>query len=292
MIACIYRFLVVYCLGCGYCMGITIYPAEPELTPVVVPDANGNAHEAEPGTPVILQIDIPRFVLRDAYERLMDELAQARNGSLRDYKLAGILLTVSGEVGFIGYASLMADTIRQFADMLHIPIYSFIDSDCFFAGYAIASAAEAIYMSDSASIGEFGHIKHFFDYRQNVQILAELPENALALAFDPDSEFLFKGIDKGVGFPYRPWDETTFDNEAALYQEFYHIFVDTVSQRRPQLTPELLIDQIGAKIFPASEAVSLGLADKAGQSRETTLKDLSEAAGVASNYNVITFVKP
>ena len=105
-----------------------------------------------------------------------------------------------------------------------------------------------------------------------------------------ESLTLTQGKDKDMLNPFRPWK---VDESAPLRQitaDLYNRFVDIVTQARPALSKEKLVNDYGAKVFIAGEAAEKGYIDNGSSSYSDALAQLVTAAGIKDmkNYQVFT----
>jgi len=66
----------------------------------------------------------------------------------------------------------------------------------------------------------------------------------------------------------------------------YNRFLDIVSENRPKLTREDLIDQ-GARLWPAPDAERLGYVDATFISHDEALKQFAQDLGIQENYQYV-----
>jgi ClpP class serine protease len=93
--------------------------------------------------------------------------------------------------------------------------------------------------------------------------------------------------------PFRPWKADEGAELQPSIDATYKIFRDTVAQARPKVTSDALLEEYGAKIFTADEALQVGLVDLIEPSRDDALKALVKAAGIkeGTQYQVVTLAQ-
>ena len=103
-----------------------------------------------------------------------------------------------------------------------------------------------------------------------------------------DTLTISAGKSKDALNPLRPWKEGEDDNYKLIIQYLYDDFVTDVIANRPQMTREKLVEQYGAKVFPAPLAKEYGYIDESGKSLSEALKELALAANLdEAEYQVI-----
>jgi protease-4 len=95
-----------------------------------------------------------------------------------------------------------------------------------------------------------------------------------------ESLTITQGKDKDALNPFRPWKPGEDSSLRAITASLYEQFVTIVTEARPRLSKEKLINQYGANVFIASEAEEHGYIDNASMSYSETLQELAKAAGL------------
>src|SRR5262249_17478848 len=95
-----------------------------------------------------------------------------------------------------------------------------------------------------------------------------------------------KGKDEMNSF--RTWKPDEQKNYQELIDFYYQNFVAIVSQHRP-MDKEAVIHTLGAKVYPAPEALKLGLVDHCCVSRSQVLTDLAKEAHIEGKYQVVGY---
>jgi protease IV len=106
--------------------------------------------------------------------------------------------------------------------------------------------------------------------------------------YDIETLTLSAGKDKDAMNPFRPWKAGESENYQQIVDYFYNHFVDLVTQYRPKVNKELLINNYGAKIFTSDEALKNGFIDVNDASLSDVLNQLLEKLNITDdNYQVI-----
>ena len=90
---------------------------------------------------------------------------------------------------------------------------------------------------------------------------------------------------------FRPWKEGEQNNYQNLLNSFYQHFTEVVTQNRPSMDAEQLIDSYGAKVFPVGEAQEFGFIDVGNAELSDVIAELALAAGIEKDkkYQVIAY---
>jgi ClpP class serine protease len=103
---------------------------------------------------------------------------------------------------------------------------------------------------------------------------------------------LTRGKGKDSLNPLRPWTEEEDLEQQQLIDYFYTRFLDVLHHHRPHLTHEKLSD-LGAKLVPAEQALSIGLIEEIAYDYQTALH-LSEKIFFPKeenpHYHVVTAI--
>lgn len=177
------------------------------------------------------------------YNDLGNQLSQA----LQDSNVHAILLNVDSPGGEVSGAFQFADQVYQSRGKK--PIHA-VASDCAAsAAYLIASAADSLSMTSTASVGSIGVVMRHVDVskameKQGVQIT-----------------HIFAGEQKIDGNPYSPLPKEVYDRFKSSVDYYYDLFVSAVAKHRPLLTQQI-IRSTEAGMFVADKALVLGLVDR------------------------------
>lgn len=204
----------------------------------------------------------PRFEAYIGSIRSYGTLRMALMDILADKSIRSVLLIVDSPGGMASGCASLSDTIRGFGKPLHV----YVDGLMASAALELASGADYISSERAAWIGSIGSIITHFDYSK---MLAEAGITVTQIATGPK---------KGVGSPHKPLsDEDKAFLQKLVDTEKQH-FVENVALGRGMSTDE--VDKLATgEIWPATEALSLGLVDGLG----TLEQALERAAAVDGN---------
>jgi signal peptide peptidase SppA len=192
-------------------------------------------------------------------------IAAQLDAALADPGVQAILLDVDSPGGESGGVFDLADRIRAAASVK--PVWAVANDMAFSAAYALASAANRLFLSRTAGVGSIGVIALHAD-----QSGKDAQEGVRYTT-------VFAGARKNDLNPHAPPSDEALASLQAEVDRVYALFVTTVAQHRG-LTPEQ-VRGTEASLFFGRDAITAGLADALG-TREDALHQLTQtlAAGV------------
>lgn len=249
---------------------------------LVLPNADLTREPLSAHSPVVLQINIDGIIGSEkrfgiSALDLEKQLLYSREGALKGGRVKAILLSLNTPGGGAFESDAIYRALISYKKLYNVPIYAYADGMAASGGMYIAAAADKFYASPGAFVGSIGVIANFFNVHETLEKLGVKPAIAS------------RGKGKAAMNPFRPWDE---DDEAQinlLLNFSYDQFVDIVTQNRPQIDRNRLIEEYGAKLFPAPIALQNGYIDGIVWNREEALANLVEEAGIADFYQVVSF---
>lgn len=245
----------------------------------ILPNAEGVRKVLSDKAPVILQLELQGVIgegdlTQHAIERL---LVESREGHLKDNRVQGILLVINSPGGGMGDADGIYRAILHYKERYKVPVFAFVDGLCASGGFYVACAAHRIHATDTSLIGSVGVVTSPF---VNFSKLME------KLGIDSLTPHAGKG--KDALNPLRPWKTGEDENLQQIIDYYYISFVDLVTRHRPKISKDILVHTLGANIYPAAHSVEIGFIDKAGESREETLRALAAEANLEEGkYQVV-----
>jgi signal peptide peptidase SppA len=177
-----------------------------------------------------------------SYEGITEQLKKAST----DSEVRGILLdmnTPGGEAAGTFEVSKLIMEIRK-----KKPVVAMVADMACSAGYAIASAANQIYTTQTGVLGSIGVVWVHFDRSQQMQNDGIKPT------------ILHAGARKAEGNPFEPLSRVTKANFQAEIDKLHTLFIETVLEGRPSLK-EADLRATEAAVFMGQDAVKIGLAD-------------------------------
>lgn len=250
-------------------------------SPEIQANANGIRKKLSKSAPVILELDINGTIgtLELNQRNIENLLIESRENSLKNDRVKGVLVRINSPGGTVSDADGIYRALLNYKARHNVPIYAYADGLCASGGMYVACGADKIYASDVSLIGSIGVITPPF---VNVyQLMEKLGVNALTL---------YAGKGKDDLNPLRPWTADEDKNLKEVINYYYNSFVDIVVKHR-QISKDALVKDYGANIFPAEQAVKMGLINGTGETRESTLKKLLEFLSIEDDFYQVVSLK-
>lgn len=187
-----------------------------------------------------------------------------------DPGVRGIILDVASHGGEVNGCFDCADVIHAAGKVK--PVYAVVDGYAHSAGYALASQAKKIFMSEAASVGSIGVVTMHVDYSES------LKESGIKVTM------IYAGEQKVDGTPYAPLGKDAKARIEARVQKSYAVFVAKVDRGRG--IGEDVIRGTEAGCFAGHEAQELGLADAVMSPREAFAAIKGGLSGSATTHSI------
>ncbi len=249
---------------------------------VIAPDAEGRNDLLSESAPVILRIDIHGVIGEKdlSLEKLEMMLNETETGILRKGRIKGILLHMNTPGGYSFDSAAISGLLKEYKKKHNIPVYAYVEDLCASGGMYIATAADKIYTTPYSIVGSVGVI---MPTAFNVTgTMEKYGVQALTLS---------QGKDKDPLNPFRPWSPDEGQPLKPIMTALYQQFVDAIVTARPQISKEQLINDYGARVFIAADALTIGMIDNANSGYSNVLQDLCQASGIKEKekYQVFKF---
>lgn len=183
--------------------------------------------------------------------------------AINDPEVKGICLDIDSPGGEVAGCFDLVDLI--YAERGKKPIHAILSENAFSAAYAIASAADKIYVPRTGGVGSVGVIVIHCDWSQHIK------EEGLKVSI------ITYGNRKAESNPYVALSD---EAKAAIQHdvdEMGRLFVSTVSRNRG--LSETVIRNTQAACYLAAEGVQMGLADVVA-SPDVAFQELMKESGV------------
>jgi protease-4 len=284
---------IAFCVMIGICLGLMAFlvivgalsgnTTDNQLASVhteeILPNAQGERKALSKDAPVILQMNIDGIIGTEKLDTkaIRQQLIESREGDYKNGRVKGILLYINTPGGTVVDADGIYRALLEYKKKYKVPIYAYVDGLCASGGMYIAAAADKIFATDTSLIGSVGVIAPAFI---NVtKLLDKVGIEALTIS---------AGKDKDAMNPLRPWKPGEDQNYRDIIDFYYKHFVNIVTTSRPKVDKNKLIQDYGAKIFPAPYAQESGLIDVGDGSINQAITELTHQAGIEDeNYQVI-----
>jgi signal peptide peptidase SppA len=179
-----------------------------------------------------------------SYAALEDTLAMA----LKDSGVKAILLDIDSPGGEAGGVFDLADKIFNARKIK--PIWAVANEDAFSAAYAIAAAAEKIYLPRTGGVGSIGVIAVHLDQSK--------AEENVGLTYTA----IYAGEHKNDLSPHEPLSDPARTELQSEVNRLYDLFANTVARMRG--IDAGAVKATEASLYFGDDAIAAGLADKTG----------------------------
>ena len=207
-----------------------------------------------------------------SYSGLRESLAAAFNSDVK-----GILLDIDSYGGAATGNQELVDYIVDMKAKTNKPVYAVANHFAMSAAYAIAVAADKIFVTPTAGVGSVGVIALHAD-----QSARNKKEGLKYTA-------IYAGKRKYDGNPNEPLSDRAKSDIQAGVDSLYDDFVSLVSQNRPMSESEVRATEAG--IYTGQDAVDVGLADGVVRDIEEAITRLAAVSGSINGAQAQSTVK-
>lgn len=183
-----------------------------------------------------------------SYEAIGDALDSA----MADPSISAVILRMDSPGGMVSGAFDLTDRIH--ASRGTKPIVAVVDDMAYSAGYAIASAADEIWLSRSGGVGSIGVVAYHIDQSG--------ADAQMGVKVTP----IYAGGHKVDFSPHAPLSEEAKAREQAEVDSLYALFVDSVARYRGMDAEA--VRATDAMTYTGQAAIDAGLADRLGTFRD------------------------
>lgn len=239
---------------------------EPQIT---MGPGNVRPEDAD-SAPVILKINIDGIIGTEKLnmQTIRQMLAESNEGTMKG-RTKALFVNISTPGGSAIDADGIYRALKDYKARHNVPVWAYVDGGCLSGGMYVAAACDQVIASDVSLIGSVGVITGpFFNVTDTMKTIGV------------QSKTLTQGDEKDPFNPFRPWKENEGEEIQAAMKALYQQFVAIVAEARPKLTPKILETQVGARFFPAKEALDIGLIDRISSDKSAVFEELSKLAGV------------
>lgn len=232
-------------------------------------------YEVENGIAIIPVVGtlVRRTIGLEAQSGLMSYglIAERLDAALQDNAVKAILLDIDSPGGEAGGVFDLADKI--FAARKVKPIWAVANDEAFSAAYAIAAAADRIYLSRTGGVGSIGVIAVHLD-----QSVAEADAGLKYTA-------IYAGEHKNDLSPHEPLSDPARAQLQTEVDRVYALFTETVARMRG--LDLAAIKETEAALYFGEQSVAAGLADRIGTMGDA-LSDLTKKIARPSSLTTRT----
>jgi signal peptide peptidase SppA len=185
-----------------------------------------------------------------SYKSITDDLTDL----MLNPRVRGVILEIDSYGGEAGGVFDLADYIRKIQRQTRKPIYAHANENAASAAYAIACAAEKVWVARTGEVGSIG------------VICAHLDQSEADAIAGHKWTFISAGERKTWGNPHEPLADAARARVQADVDWLYNEFVKTVARYRCIRPAQ--VRQTKADVFRGEDAVNVGLADDSGPLEE------------------------
>ncbi len=171
-----------------------------------------------------------------------------------DPQVRAVLLEIDSSGGEAGGVFDLAQRLRQLAQSSGKPLWAIADEAALSAAYAIACAADRLWLTRTAEVGSIGVVAIHVD------------ESVADAKAGLNYTFLHAGAHKVDGHPHAPLPAPVAADIQADIEQLHEQFISLVAGFR-RLTPEAIRDT-EARVYRGEAAIQAGLADQIGTRSE------------------------
>jgi signal peptide peptidase SppA len=192
------------------------------------------------------------------------EIGEAVEAALADPSVRGVVMEIDSPGGEVAGMFDLADRLGALRQSAAKPLWAVASESATSAAYALASAAERIYVTQTGEVGSIGVVAAHVDQSGS--------DAKAGLAWT----FIHAGARKLDGNPHEPLSDPARAAIQADVDALYGELVNLVARNR-SLTPEA-VRGTEAAIYRGRAGIALGLADRVG-TVETALAELKATRG-------------
>ena len=171
-----------------------------------------------------------------------------------DPEVRAVLLEIDSSGGEAGGVFDLAQHLRQLAQTSGKPLWAIADEAALSAAYAIAAAADRLWLTRTAEVGSIGVVAVHVD------------ESVADIKAGLNYTFLHAGAHKVDGHPHAPLPAPVAADIQTDIEQLHDQFIALVAGFR-RLTPEV-VRATEARVYRGEAAIQAGLADQLGTTRE------------------------
>ncbi|WP_409626463.1 S49 family peptidase [Tepidimonas sp.] len=182
------------------------------------------------------------------------EIEAMAEQAFADPQVRAVLLEIDSSGGEAGGVFDLAQRLRQLAQTSGKPLWAIADEVALSAAYAIACAADRLWLTRTAEVGSIGVVAVHID------------ESVADAKAGLNYTFLHAGAHKVDGHPHAPLPATVAADIQADIEQLYTQFIALVAGFR-RLPPKAIRDT-EARVYRGEAALQAGLADQIGTRAE------------------------
>lgn len=244
---------------------------------ISLPDASGEVKELGKKAPIIAVLEMRDVIAssRNSAKNVQDFLLALDQEPFKN-RVKALVIDMDCPGGEVFEIARIYSTLQFWKQRTGFPVYVFVNGLCASGGYYVSCASDKIYSSTGSLIGSIGvRSGPYFNVKEGLK------------RYGVESMLLSAGQDKAPLNPYTPWTEEERLYWQDLLDFLYRDFVNIVTQNRPSVSSQRLVEVLGARIFSPERALQEGLIDVNNATKAQVLQELAEACGIAEDYRVV-----
>lgn len=175
---------------------------------------------------------------------------------------AGVMLLMNTPGGSIGGSRAIADAVVRYQERTGKKVVAYVEAIAASGGVYAMAPADLIIADYGSLVGSIGVIMGPLTYFRDVTgLTGNILTSGVTTTGGITQEYLTQGTGKDFGNPFREITEQERANYTHGIEIEYHDFVNYVAEHRG-LTPEFIIDELGAYMFDPETAIKNGLVDE------------------------------
>jgi signal peptide peptidase SppA len=182
------------------------------------------------------------------------EIEAMVESAFADPRVKAVLLEVDSSGGEAGGVFDLAQRLRALSQASSKPLWAIADESALSAAYALACAADRLWLTRTAEVGSIGVVAVHVD------------ESVADAKAGLNYTFLHAGAHKVDGHPHAPLPAPVASDIQADIDQLHDQFIHLVAGFR-RLTPEA-VRATEARVYRGEAALTVGLADQIGTTRE------------------------
>jgi protease-4 len=191
-------------------------------------------------------------VIADGENASADNIVSALKSAFEDEKTEGVILRINSPGGTPVQAGYIYDEILRLREKYpDTPLYAVVSDMAASGGYYVASAADAIYASNSSIVGSIGVRMDGFGVVDAMEKLGI------------ENRTLTAGENKALLDPFKPVNEKAMKHLQHMIDDIHQQFIDAVKKGRGDRLKEF-DDLFTGLIWTGREAMEFGLVDNIG----------------------------
>lgn len=195
-----------------------------------------------------------------SYAAIEDSVVEA----LTDPDVRAVMLEVDSHGGEAGGVFDLADSLRKAKAETGKPLWAISNENALSAGYAIASAADRVWVTRTGEVGSIG------------VVAAHVDQSAADAKAGVAVTYIYAGAHKVDGHPHGPLSAEVLADIQADIEGLYGMFTDQVAKARNMSVKSVRATE--ARTYRGTDAVNAGLADSVGTMGDA-LSSLSKKIG-------------